>query len=293
MHRLQHDMRGVLFAALCSTLACARGDTSNASAAAHTATAAVAATPSVVTITAKNFSYDAPDTITAGMVSLKLINQGPELHHIQLLRITGGKTYADLAAGLKAMKAEAPMPPWIEVVGGPNSPAPGGEQVITEELTPGAYALVCMIPSADKIPHFAKGMVRSLTVIPATGTVAAAPASDVTVTMTDYAWDVTPAIAAGKHTVKLVNAAAQPHEMFIIQLAAGKTAADFLQWIDTQQGPPPATPMGGTSGLAIGGVAYVPIDLPAGNYALLCFLPDAKDGKLHVEHGMLKPFVVQ
>lgn len=137
MHRPQHEVRGVLFVALCSTLACASGDKSSASDAAQTATAAVAATPSVVTITAKDYSYDAPDTIAAGMVSLKLVNQGPELHHIQLLRITGGKTYADLAAGMKAMKADAPMPPWIEVVGGPNSPAPGGEQLITEELTPG------------------------------------------------------------------------------------------------------------------------------------------------------------
>ena len=44
--------------------------------------------------------------------------------------------------------------------------------------------------------------------------------------------------------------------------------------------------------MATGGVAYLPVDLPAGNYALLCFIPDAKDGKPHLEHGMVKPFTV-
>ena len=39
---------------------------------------------------------------------------------------------------------------------------------------------------------------------------------------------------------------------------------------------------------ACGGVAQLP--LAAGDYAFICFVPDAKDGKLHVEHGMAKQF---
>ena len=30
------------------------------------------------------------------------------------------------------------------------------------------------------------------------------------------------------------------------------------------------------------------VDLPAGDYALLCFVPDMKDGKAHYIHGMSK-----
>jgi hypothetical protein len=30
-----------------------------------------------------------------------------------------------------------------------------------------------------------------------------------------------------------------------------------------------------------------------GNYVMLCFLPDAKDGKPHLDHGMVKEFTVK
>jgi hypothetical protein len=252
-----------------------------------------AAAPTVVTIVAKDFSYEAPDTIAAGMVTLKLVNQGPELHHVQLLRLTDGKTYADLEAGLKTMTPGAPMPPWIRDVAGPNSPVPGGEQSVTGELEPGTYALICFIPSADHVPHAMKGMMKPLIVVPASGAVAAAPAADITVKMTDYAWEVTPAMTAGKHVLRIENLAAQSHELFIAQLAPGKTVDDLAKWVESQQGPPPGKPIGGISGMANGAVVYVPVDLEPGEYGLYCFLPDAKDGKPHIAHGMMTQITVK
>ncbi len=272
-----------------AAVSCAPGD----KAAATDTTAVGAAAPTVVTIVASDYSYDAPDTISAGMVTLRLVNNGPEMHHVQLLRLTDGKTYADLEAGLKTMQPGAPMPPWIHEVAGPNTPVPGGEVSLIEELPAGNYAIMCMIPSPDHVPHFAKGMMRPLTVIPATGARASAPTADVTVSMSDYAWQVSPALTAGKHMIKLENSATQAHEMVLLLLAPGKTSADFLQWFEKQEGPPPAKPMGGISGLAKGDVAYLPVDLPAGEYALLCFLPDVQDGKPHIAHGMVTQLTVQ
>lgn len=281
---------------LFALIACAKPDNapakdSQTAAAAASATPAAAAIP-VITIVARDYAYEAPDTVAAGMVSLKLVNKGPELHHIQLFRLTGGKTFADLTAGLKAMKPDSPLPPWVEVIPGPNTPVPGGESLITEDLTPGSYALLCVIPSADHIPHVMKGMIKELTVVPATGATAAAPAADIRVSMTDYAWDVSPAITAGKHTIRLENLATQDHEMFIVRLEKGKTPADVAQWAENPKGPPPGMPLGGTSGMRKGSVAYVPVDLAPGEYALLCFIPDTKDGKPHYVHGMMKQFTV-
>ena len=267
-------------------------DTSSADSAATTA-AAAASTPTVYTITAKDYSYDAPDTITAGMVTLRLVNQGPELHHVQLLKLDAGHTAAEFSEGLKRMKPTDPPPPWIHDVAGPNTPVPGGVQSITQELSAGEYVMICMIPSLDKVPHAMKGMVRALTVVPSTVTSAGAPASDITVKMTDYAWEVTPAITAGKHVIRLENDAAQSHEMFIAQLAPGKTAAEMAIWAEQQNGPPPGKPIGGITGMAKGGVVYLPVDLVPGEYGLFCFLPDAKDGKLHIEHGMITQFAVK
>ncbi len=278
--------------AACSAPASDTPATDSATAAAVPAST-MTATPVVYTITAKDYSYDAPDTMTAGMVTLRLVNQGPELHHVQLVRIDDGHTFAELAAGLKAMKPGSPPPPWVHDVAGPNTPVPGGESSITEELAAGNYAIICFIPSADHVPHAMKGMLKALTVIPSTGAAATAPTADVTVKMTDYAWEISPVLTAGKHTLKIENAAEQSHEMFIAQLAPGKTAADLGKWTETMQGPPPGKPIGGISGMAKGGVVYLPVDLAPGEYGLFCFLPDAKDGKMHIEHGMITQVTVK
>ena len=42
-----------------------------------------------------------------------------------------------------------------------------------------------------------------------------------------------------------------------------------------------------------GAVVYLPVDLPPGEYGLYCFLPDAKDGKMHLEHGMITQITVK
>ena len=257
------------------------------------ASSTVAAVPAVYTIVAKDFSYEAPDTITAGMVTLRLVNQGPELHHVQILKLDDGKTAADLEAGLKQMKPDSPPPPWVHEVAGPNSPVPGGEQSVTQDLAPGNYVLICFIPSADKMPHAMKGMMKALTIVPATSANAAAPTADITVKMTDYAWTVTPELTAGAHVLKIENEAAQAHELFILQLAPGNTVADLAKWVGEMKGPPPGKPIGGITGMMKGTTVYVPVNLEPGEYGMYCFLPDAKDGKMHVEHGMMKQFSVK
>ena len=278
-----------------ATLVCGcAGDKTGTPAAESTAAAtSVAAISPVITITAKDFSFDAPDTVQAGMVTIKLMNQGPSLHHIQFIRLSDGKTVADLEQGLKAAKPGAPPPPWAHDVAGPNAAVPGAESFVTEQLEPGNYALVCFIPGADHVPHVMKGMIRALTVIPATTAAAPAPAADISVMMTNYAWQVTPEMTAGKHIIKLENSADQSHEMVIASLSPGKTVADLAAWVDKQEGPPPAKPIGGISAMAPGAVAYVPVDLTPGEYGLLCFLQDSKDGKPHAAHGMLKQFTVK
>jgi len=50
--------------------------------------------------------------------------------------------------------------------------------------------------------------------------------------------------------------------------------------------------MGGISGLAPGDHVFVTVTLAPGRYGLICFFPDAKDGKAHYMHGMVKEFRV-
>jgi uncharacterized cupredoxin-like copper-binding protein len=38
--------------------------------------------------------------------------------------------------------------------------------------------------------------------------------------------------------------------------------------------------------------AYFTVNVTPGEYALICFLPDHKDGKEHHEHGMIEQITV-
>jgi hypothetical protein len=48
--------------------------------------------------------------------------------------------------------------------------------------------------------------------------------------------------------------------------------------------------IGGVTGLAQGVSNVITVDFEPGDYALLCFVPDAGDGQPHVAHGMVKQF---
>jgi hypothetical protein len=118
-------------------------------------------------------------------------------------------------------------------------------------------------------------------------------APDVTMTLDDYGFRLSRPLTRGRHVVRVRNRAAQPHEVFVARLAPGKSAADALAWLEKMQGPPPLEPMGGTVGLETGAANDIALDLAPGEYALYCFIPDAKDGKPHVAHGMVRQISVR
>src|SRR5207237_787430 len=152
-----------------------------------------------------------------------LVNDGPSIHHAQIVRLDSGKTVADLGA---AMKNPGPPPAWAVFVGGPNAPDPSASSDAAFNLTPGDYAVLCLVDIPDHVPHFAKGMVHPLTVVAASGPAAPEPTADATVTLSDYSFAVKAPLTAGKHTVKVTNNGPQLHELELIRLEPGKTVKD-------------------------------------------------------------------
>jgi len=255
-----------------------------------TATEPPKAAPAIVTVTATDYRFDAPATAPAGAVTIHLINHGKELHQVQLIKLEDGKTAADFA---KALQTPGPPPSWIKFVGGPNGIAPGQEAQATSVLAPGSYVYLCLIPSQDGVMHAAKGMVRPFEVTAASGALTEAPAADVTITLTDYAFQSSQPLTAGRHTIMVKNAGPQPHEIVLLKLAPGKKAEDFGRWAETgMKGPPPAEPLGGVGFLDKGLEGSFTADLTPGDYGFICFVPDAKDGKPHLAHGMMKTVTV-
>lgn len=241
----------------------------------------------VVNIVTTDYAFDMPTTIPAGLTTMRLSNKGKELHHVYLVKVEPGKSGKDVVGWLKA---GGPPPKWMRPVGGPNASA--GVTEFTSVLAAGDYVAFCVIPSPDGAPHIMKGMIKDLKVTPSKNT-AAAPKADITLTLSDYDFAFSKPLTPGKHIIAVTNAGPQPHEFFFAKLLPGKKPMDMAMFAEKPVGPPPGMPMGGITDILPGDTVYLTVDIPAGEYAFICFDPDAKDGKPHLAHGMIKQISVK
>jgi len=251
---------------------------------------AVPPAPKVVLITAVNYAFSMPDTIPSGVTRLRLVNNGPELHHAALVRLTNGATMDSLSRFLSS--PPGPPPAWLEWVGSPNVPPPGDTMDVYTDLTPGLYAAICVIPDSAGRPHFALGMVKALHVVAATGPAAVEPAADNVARLTDYAFAFDSTVTAGRKLIRVNNEGREPHEIIFARLDSGATAQALVTWIRAgMRGRPPATPAGGVVAVQAGSHTTMQLNLTPGTYGVYCFLP-APDGKEHVDHGMISTIAV-
>jgi plastocyanin len=267
---------------------------SSASPAASSSAAAGGAQGSDVAITAKDFAYDLPQSVPAGVVNITLSNSGKEEHQAQLAKIADGKTVQDVVAAL-AKQDMATAFSIITFVGGPTGVQPGGTQTITANLAPGNYMALCFVEGADGVPHFAKGMVAPFTV---TGTAAGGqlPAAAAALTLQDFAFVGLNTLPTGSQVVTVTNKGPQPHEATVVKLAPGVTLNQLVAAATAPSpppGPPPFTDIGGTAAIAPNSTANVTLNLPAGNYAFVCFVPDPASGKAHFQLGMIGGLTVK
>jgi hypothetical protein len=231
-----------------------------------------------------------PASMRAGLTQVTLVNDGKEPHHLWILKLEQGKKLADVFEALK--NAQHGFPKWVVNVGGPNSPVPGGKSIALMDLEPGHYAVICVIPAPDGQPHVMKGMAKEFDVVGARSA-AVMPKVDIEADLRDYDFVFSKSLAAGRNVIRFTNSAKQVHEAFIAKLEPGKRAADLLAWMAKPEGPPPGIPMGGITGIETGRTISIALDVSPGNYAFYCFVPDAKDGREHVAHGMMKEFTVE
>jgi uncharacterized cupredoxin-like copper-binding protein len=232
-----------------------------------------------------DFSFAAPRTVPAGLTRIVLRNQGSTYHHVQLVRLAPGHTYEEY---LERLAARDFAPAWATFVGGPESPEKGREAEATVMLAEGEYVIMCLISGADHVPHVAKGMSAPLTVGPP-----ATPVADVRMILREYAFEIEPTLSAGRHTLRIENRGTQVHHVAIVKLGRGRTAQQALEWAASLEGTPPDHILGGTTGIAPGLTNHVTMDFESGEYALICFVPDTKDGKSHARHGMIRQITVQ
>lgn len=123
---------------------------------------------------------------------------------------------------------------------------------------------------------------------------AAAPAA-VTVTATDYAFDVPAELAAGLVTFTMRNEGAEIHHAQLVRVNEGGSLDAALAALgeeDLETAFEHGSVAGGVGIVAPGASAASTVDLEPGEYAFICGIPSEDDGVPHFAKGMVSTFTV-
>ena len=118
-----------------------------------------------VTITARDYSLEAPESLEPGELTLRFTNASQDIHEVMFARLPDGPDVSD--EEIVAAFMEGGPPPFEglpEFVGGVQAIAPGASQLGTLTIEAGRYVLLCGIPNEEGIPHLALGMIRQIRV---------------------------------------------------------------------------------------------------------------------------------
>ena len=114
-----------------------------------------------LTVIARDYAFQVPDTLPAGPATLVLANRGTVRHEMVLIRLREGRTLSDALAAKTPEAQEAVADAAIAVL----FAEPGHDSLgrIEVDLTAGRrYVLLCSLRDApDKPPHIALGMAGS------------------------------------------------------------------------------------------------------------------------------------
>lgn len=255
----------------------------------------------VVEVTLDDFSITMADTLPAGAVRIEATNVGAEDHEVSFARVIDGATVADVAAA--DQQSDSAADALLDFYGGTTEVRPGATETVEVDLPAGTYLVLDLIPSSDGTPHVDLGMVNVVTVGDAAGTSAASnpmaaaelPVDDVeaTIELFEYGFAISDGFD-GDGRVLVTNSGEQTHDLSIFRIGESGSYDELLftvsggAWVD----PTLYLGYGGVSMIDPGVEVVVELHLEPGEYAIACFVPDAGDGRQHLEHGMIQPLTI-
>ena len=232
---------------------------------------------------AKKPTFDLPKSVQAGVVEIEFTSSVEGEHSAQIVGARDGHGPVEaLQAGAAWGERGRPLPDWVVLAGGTGDVAQGETAIVTQELAPGSYVvadLASNVSAEFEVTGEADG-----------GDVAAGGG---TITATEYAFE-SDGLKAGRNTVLFDNAGQEPHLVGALALKEGRTIADARRFFRTEKGEPPVDESRSFSTAVVdGGVKQaVELDLDAGKYVLICFIPDRKGGPPHAAKGMISEATV-
>ncbi len=234
----------------------------------------------VITVTLGDDGLGVPADTPSGVVAIDQ-SAAPDAF---IARLNDGVTTEQLTEALASAQEDPTAAlALLSLLGGASNTTDGH---LIVDLKPGPYAVVNFGETGPQIATFTAGEPSGAT----------APTPDVTVDLVDFNFAIPAEISAGPKVWQINNKGQQWHEMAIVKLSEGATVDDVLAMLasgEETDGPPPFEDVAFWLPNSPGETGYVTWDLPAGEYTVLCFLPDlTSDFSPHAAHGMVAQLTV-
>jgi hypothetical protein len=250
-----------------------------------------AAPAHTLVVTAYEYAFQAPDSLPAGAVTVRLVNRGRKPHQVVIARLDDTSSLDRVMRSLTADKARTGGVRWV---GGVETAIPGESSEAILPLTSGRYVLLCSYDGDNGLAHVSLGMIRPLVVTPgAPAPVRSLPAAQTTIELSDYHLGISSPLHSGKQLVRIVNVGEHRHHLIIARIVGNATTDEIMKWDGKSQPAPVQGMSGGAAAMDPGQASVIEMDLKPGRYALACILSNGGGSKLHYLLGMHDEIVVQ
>jgi hypothetical protein len=244
-------------------------------------------TPATITARVDEHTVHFSQPLHAGLVRLHIVSTGVEPHHLIFWQLDRGVTFKQFAA-----TQNHGDPFKLSVVVGGNGQLPAGKSMDLWVRLAVGRLVVMDIPAGH-----GKGFVREMTITKSGPSARAPKALGIVAALPTDRYRV-PSNFAQAGTWEFDNTDTEAHEASLVKLAPGKTVADLISWAKHgEKGIPPIDGLhnglwGGFGALSGHHHAWFTHGaLPAGNYALVCYIP-GPNGMPHLAMGMAAAFTV-
>jgi uncharacterized cupredoxin-like copper-binding protein len=235
-------------------------------------------------VTAYEYTFQAPDSIAAGVATVRLVDHGRVGHQVTFARLDDTSS---LARVMKTLTDDRVHTGGIRWSGGVESATPGDSSETTLVLRPGRYVILCAYDGDNGHAHVSMGMIRPLVVtVSATAADTKLPAAPVTIRLSDYHVEVAGTLHSGTQLVRVENVGSHRHHLNITRFRDNATFDDAMKWDGKSQPAPLQDISGGAAAMESGEVSVISLKLRPGRYELACVLSDDSKSKPHYMLGM-------
>jgi plastocyanin len=232
-------------------------------------------------VTSYEYSFQAPDSLPAGVTTVRFVNRGKQSHQLVIARLDDTSSLARVMKSITDDKVHTSGITWV---GGVESAIPGETATATLRLSAGRYVLVCGL---GEPAHMSLGMIRPMVITRgAHANVEQLPAASTTIELSDYHIGLSRPLHSGKQLVRVVNVGKHRHHLYISRIVGNATTEAIMRWDGKSEPAPLAEMSGGAASMDAGQTNVIELNLEPGRYGLACVLSNDANSKPHYLLGM-------